>query len=129
MPATSARKSPGSATTAPISMPSSRWFLLPGSFVAWHASGELAVDPSNASSSMLLDVESADWSQEACAAFQIDSESLAPVRPASTVLGPVSPWLREAAGLDPSTQVVLGSGDEMAATLGAGVVDPARSAT
>jgi xylulokinase len=50
--------------------------------------------------------------------------SLAPVRPASTVLGPVSPWLREAAGLDPSTQVVLGSGDEMAATLGAGVVDP-----
>ena len=102
----------------------SRWFLLPGSFVAWHASGELAVDPSNASSSMLLDVESADWSQEACAAFQIDSESLAPVRPASTVLGPVSPWLRQAAGLDPSTQVVLGSGDEMAATLGAGVVDP-----
>ena len=33
-----------------------RWFLLPGSFVAWRASGELAVDPSNASSSMLLDV-------------------------------------------------------------------------
>ena len=34
-----------------------RWFLLPGSFVAWHASGEPAVDPSNASSTMLLDVE------------------------------------------------------------------------
>jgi xylulokinase len=29
-----------------------RWFLLPGSFVAWHASGEVAVDPSNASSPM-----------------------------------------------------------------------------
>ena len=101
-----------------------RWFLLPGSFVAWHASGELAVDPSNASSTMLLDVESGEWSQEACEAFDIDVASLAPVREAHTVLGPVAPWLRDAAGLDPSTQVVLGCGDDMAATLGAGVVEP-----
>jgi xylulokinase len=102
----------------------SRWFLLPGSFVAWHASAELAVDPTNASSTMLLDVENGGWSKEACEAFQIEPETLAPVRPANTVLGPASPWLREAAGLDSSTQVVLGSGDEMAATLGAGVVAP-----
>ena len=101
-----------------------RWFLLPGSFVAWHASGELAVDPSNASSSMLLDVGSGDWSPEACDAFQVDSGSLAEIQPAHAVLGPVAPWLREAAGLDPATQVVLGCGDDMAATLGAGVVEP-----
>src|SRR5689334_1750619 len=101
-----------------------RWFLLPGSFVAWRASGEVAVDHSNASSSMLLDVESGDWCDEACAAFGIDPGSLAPVRPADSVLGPVAPWLREAAGLDASTLVVLGCGDEMAATLGAGVVEP-----
>ena len=101
-----------------------RWFLLPGSFVAWHASGEVAVDPSNASSSMLLDLECGDWSSEACDAFDVDIGSLAPVRPAHTVLGPVSPWLREAASLDASTHVVLGCGDDMAATLGAGVVEP-----
>ena len=35
----------------------------------------------------------------------------------------VAPWLREAAGLGRDTLVVLGCGDEMAATLGAGVVD------
>lgn len=98
--------------------------LLPGSFVALHASGELAVDPSNASSSMLLGVEDGDWSDEACMAFGIDRRKLAPVAPADTVLGPVSPWLREAAGLDPGTLVVLGCGDEMAATLGAGVIEP-----
>lgn len=102
----------------------SRWFLLPGSFVAWHASGELAVDPSNASSSMLLDVGSGDWSPEACDAFRVDPVSLAPIHAAHTVLGPVAPWLRDVAGLDSSTQVVLGCGDEMAATLGAGVVEP-----
>jgi xylulokinase len=100
------------------------WFLLPGSFVAWHASGELAVDPSNASSSMLLDVGTGDWSPEACDAFQVDPGMLPDVRPAHAVLGPVAPWLRDAAGLDPSTQVVLGCGDDMAATLGASVVEP-----
>jgi xylulokinase len=101
-----------------------RWFLLPGSFVAWRAAGELAVDPSNASSSMLLETATRSWSGEACAAFGIEPERLAPIWPAHQVLGPVSPWLRSAAGLDASTVVVLGCGDEMAATLGAGVVDP-----
>lgn len=111
-------------TNRPREHASARWFLLPGSFVAWHASGELAVDPSNASSSMLLDVHGDGWSDQVCSAFDIDPGSLAPVRPADTVLGPVAPWLREVAGLDAATQVVLGCGDEMAATLGAGVVDP-----
>ncbi len=101
-----------------------RWFLLPGSFVAWRACGVLAVDPSNASSSMLLDVGTGDWSTEACAAFAIDPGSLAPVLRSDTALGTVAPWLVDAAGLDPATLVVLGAGDEMAATLGAGVVDP-----
>lgn len=101
-----------------------RWFLLPGSFVAWRACGELAVDPSNASSSMLLDVQTGDWSPEACDAFGVDPASLAPVRPSHQPLGVVAPWLRDAAGLDPATVVVLGCGDEMAATLGAGVVEP-----
>ena len=101
-----------------------RWFLLPGSFVAWRAAGELAVDPSNASSSMLFDLAGHGWCAEACAAFEIDPEMLAPISPAHRVLGPVAPWLRNAAGLDASTLVVLGCGDEMAATLGAGVIDP-----
>jgi xylulokinase len=101
-----------------------RWFLLPGSFVAWRASGEPAVDPSNASSSMLLDIDTGDWSRELCDAFGIDPASLAPVHPPHQALGPVAPWLRDAAGLDPTTRVVLGCGDEMAGTLGAGVIDP-----
>jgi xylulokinase len=101
-----------------------RWFLLPGSYVAWRAAGELAVDPSNASSSMLLDLRTGGWCEEACDAFEIEPDRLVPIRPAHEVLGTVAPWLRDQAGLDPSTLVVLGCGDEMAATLGAGVIDP-----
>ena len=99
-------------------------FLLPGSWVAWRASGVLAVDPSNASSTGLLDPRARAWSPEACDAYRVDVDKLAPVVPAHAPLGPIAPWLRDATGLDAETLVVMGCGDEMAATLGAGVVEP-----
>lgn len=99
-------------------------YLLPGSWVAYQASGELAVDPSNASSTGLLDPRRMAWCEESCAAFAVDPDRLAPIRPAHAVLGPIAPWLREATGLHATTEVVLGAGDEMAAVLGAGVVEP-----
>jgi xylulokinase len=101
-----------------------RRYLLPGAYVAFKASGVLATDPSNASSTMLLDVRSRTWSAELCAAFEVDQDRLPPILAPQSVLGPVAPWLREAAGLSPSTMIVLGCGDEMAGTLGAGVVEP-----
>jgi xylulokinase len=99
-------------------------FLLPGSWVAWRASGVMGVDPSNASSTGLLDPRSREWASEACAAFEVDPDRLAPVVRPDAVLGPVAAWLREATGLPAETLVVMGAGDEMAATLGAGVVEP-----
>ncbi|HEX6027152.1 MAG TPA: FGGY family carbohydrate kinase [Solirubrobacter sp.] len=100
------------------------WLLLPGSYVAWRASGVLAVDPSNASSTGLLDPRTRAWAPAACEAYGVDAAKLAPVLPAHAPLGPIAPWLRDATGLSPDTLVVLGCGDEMAATLGAGVVEP-----
>jgi xylulokinase len=99
-------------------------FAPPGSWAAWRASGTLAVDPSNASSFGVLDPRAREWSAEACAAFGVDVARLPRVARADHVLGPVLPWLREATGLAEGTLVVLGAGDEMAATLGAGVVEP-----
>jgi xylulokinase len=99
-------------------------FALPGAWVAWKASGVLAVDPSNASSTGLLDPRTRAWSLEACAALDVEVARLPAVREAHAVLGPVAPWLAAATGLSPDTLVVLGCGDEMAATLGAGVVEP-----
>jgi xylulokinase len=99
-------------------------FVPPGAWVAWQVSGSLAVDPSNASSFSLLDPRRREWSSEACDAFGVDVARLAPVARADTVLGPVREWLCSATGLASSVQVVLGAGDEMAATLGAGVASP-----
>jgi xylulokinase len=99
-------------------------YLLPGAYVAYKASGVMAIDPSNASSTMLLDVRSRTWSDEACNAFDVDPARLPPILAPHSVLGPLAPWLREESGLSASTMVVLGCGDEMAGTLGAGVVEP-----
>ena len=112
------------ARHAPAAHRAAEAFLLPGSWVAWRASGALAVDPSNASSMGLLDPRTREWAPEACATFEVDPGRLAPVRRPDAVLGPILGWLQEATGLDAGTLVVLGAGDEMAATLGAGVVEP-----
>ena len=99
-------------------------YLLPGSWVAYQAAGEIAVDPTNASSTGLLDSRALAWCDEACEAFDVDPDRLGALAPSDTVLGPLAPWLREATGLAAATQVVLGAGDEMAAVLGAGVIEP-----
>lgn len=99
-------------------------FLLPCSYVAHALTGEYAVDYSNASSTLLMDVQTRAWSAELCAAFDIDPARLAPIVPASQVIGTLRPEAAERLGLSPRTAVIAGSGDEHAACLGAGVVGP-----
>jgi xylulokinase len=98
--------------------------LLPASYVAFALTGELGVDYSNASSTMLMDVRNRTWSQRMCDAFEIPMDLLAPVYPATHVLGTLKHEVAELLGLSTSTKVILGSGDEHAACLGAGVTKP-----
>jgi len=99
-------------------------FLLPGSFVANWLTGQLAVDYSNASSTLLMDVRTKEWSPELCRLFEIPIDRLVPIHPATAVLGGLLPDIAQTLGLSPHTRVVLGCGDEHAACLGAGVVEP-----
>lgn len=99
-------------------------FLLPGSYVGYHLTGEMAVDYSNASSTLLMDVRRREWSPELCARFDIPTNRLAPIRPATDVLGRLRPASAAQLGLSAQTLVTVGSGDEHAACLGAGVVRP-----
>lgn len=101
-----------------------RNFLLPGSYVAYALTGELAVDYSNASSTLLMDVRSREWSPELCELFNISSDSLVEIKPSTSVIGTLIPSIADDLGLLPDTLLVLGSGDEHAACLGAGVIMP-----
>jgi xylulokinase len=98
------------------------YFLLPGSYLAYFLTGEVAVDYSNASSSLLFDVRAKTWSATMCAAFAIDPTRLARLEAATQPIGTLRPAVADALGLRANTLVVVGCGDEHAACLGAGVV-------
>jgi xylulokinase len=99
-------------------------FLLPGSYLAYYLTGELAGDYANASSTLLFDVRARAWSPEMCHLFGVELARLAPVHPATARLGTLRLAVAESLGLRAETAVVVGSGDEHAACLGAGVVRP-----
>jgi xylulokinase len=96
----------------------------PGSYVLRHVCGELAVDYSNASSLALLDPRTRAWSSEVLEATGVDEAMLPRLGAGTEPMGPITDAFAEASGLDPSTVVAIGCGDEMAATLGAGVFEP-----
>jgi xylulokinase len=99
-------------------------FLLPGSYMAYALTGELGVDYSNASSTLLLDVHTKTWSAIMGSAFDIDLNRLAPLGAATATLGMLRPNMAESLGLNAETLVMIGCGDEHAACLGAGVTRP-----
>jgi len=98
--------------------------MSPGSYALHHATGVLAVDPSNASSLALLDPRTKTWSTEALDATGIDPSMLPELGDATKAVGTVTSGFAEASGLSADTVVAIGCGDEMAATLGAGVFEP-----
>jgi xylulokinase len=96
----------------------------PGSYVLREAAGVLAVDWSNASSLALLDPRTRTWSAPILEAAGIDAKMLPELAAGTQPVGQITTSFAEATGLSPDTLVVVGCGDEMAATLGAGVYAP-----
>ncbi len=98
--------------------------LLPGSaLVAW-LTGERVLDHANASSTLLYDVTTQAWSPRMLDATSLDAERLGSIEAAATVVGAIRPGQAAAIGLTPSTRVVVGTGDEHGASLGAGGIRP-----
>jgi xylulokinase len=96
----------------------------PGSYVLREAAGVLAVDYSNASSLALLDPRTRTWSEPILGAVGIDPAMLPELAAGTQPVGGVTRAFAGATGLSPETVVTVGCGDEMAATLGAGVFAP-----
>lgn len=100
------------------------FLFTPGTFVLREIAGPVAVDYSNASSMALLDPRSRKWSPEVLEALDVSESMLPEVVAATEPISTITAAFAESTGLDPSTLVAVGCGDEMAATLGAGVFEP-----
>ena len=98
--------------------------MSPGTYVLREVAGAVAVDPSNASSLALLDPRTRRWSSEVLSVVDLSEQLLPEVVDATNPISTITASFAEATGLDPSTIVAVGCGDEMAATLGAGVFEP-----
>ena len=84
--------------------------------------GVLAQDHANASSSLVYDVTAGRWSDALLEAAGLDEALLPPIRRSDEVAGELLPSAAELLGLSPGCRVIVGTGDEHAATLGAGAV-------
>lgn len=101
-----------------------RWLAPVGGYLTGWLSGEMAQDHANASSTLLYELETRSWSDELVAAAGLDAEALPPIRSAVDVLGPLRPAAAADLGLTTECRVVVGTGDDHAAALGAGAVLP-----
>ncbi|HAW1594264.1 TPA: autoinducer-2 kinase [Escherichia coli] len=97
-------------------------------WLAYMLSGELAVDPSNAGTTGLLDLTTRDWKPALLDMAGLCADILSPVKETGTLLGVVSSQAAELCGLKAGTPVVVGGGDVQLGCLGLGVVRPAQTA-
>ncbi len=96
-------------------------FHQPVSYLVARLTGAHVLDPSHASTTMLYDLAAGAWSRELCDAFDIDARELPEIRPATAIAGALA---RSVAGIPAGTPVAVGTGDDFATPLGAGVAAP-----
>ncbi len=99
-------------------------FMPPASFIVYMLTRQCVVDYSNASSTMLFDVRSRQWSPRLLRSMQIQADLLPDLKRATEIVGHLTPDAARFLGLCTDTLVVVGCGDEHASCVGAGVIEP-----
>jgi len=92
-------------------------------YVANKLTGARTTDPTQATTTGLMDIVTRDWSQPVLDAAGLDRALLPGIVAADAIIGTVMPGL----GLPEGTPVVNGCGDAGAATLGAGVSEAGQA--
>jgi xylulokinase len=101
-----------------------RWLASVGAHLNGWLTGEVVHDHAHASSTLLYDLAARSWSSQLVESAGLDAGRLPPIRAATEVIGTLRPEAAEALDLDPGCRVAVGTGDDHAAALGAGALDP-----
>lgn len=106
-------------------------FVVPGAYVAGRLAGlgveDAFIDRTYLHFTNLADTESCVWSEELLVEFDVDRRLLPDIVDPLDIVGTVGEEAARASGLPVGTPVVAGAGDQAAASLGAGVVDPGQA--
>ena len=98
--------------------------LMPKDFINLRLTGEVAMDPGDASCSFLMDPRTGAWSPKMVAALGLDTGKLPPIRDGLEILGQVTNAAAVATGLLAGTPVLVGGADYPMALFGSGVCRP-----
>ncbi len=98
--------------------------LLPKDYVRLRLTGEYATDASDAAGTLLLGIQSRDWSREILDALEIPHEWMPRVYEGPENTGALRENVAEELGLPPNIAVAAGGGDNAAAAVGTGIVGP-----
>ena len=101
-----------------------RQVLLPKDYLRYRLTGDYATDRAGAGGTLMLDLETRDWSGELLDAFDIPHGWLPPTHEGTEVTGRISADAAELTGLAAGTPVVGGGGDQAAGAVGVGAVKP-----
>ena len=100
---------------------------LPKDFIALALTGVFATDVGEGSGTMLFDNERRDWNERTIGALGIDRGVLPRAHESGAIVGEVTAWAAAETGLPQGTPLAIGSGDNQAAAVGAGVVTPGEA--
>lgn len=101
-----------------------RTFLLPKDYVRYRMTGKLAMDYSDATGTVLLDVVKGEWCKDICETFHIPISICPPLIRSVDLAGHVTPNYAEFSGLTVGTKVFGGAADNAAGAVGAGILQP-----
>lgn len=101
-----------------------RQVLLPKDYLRYKLTGDYATDRAGAGGTLLLDLQTRDWSAELLGAFDIPRDWLPPTHEGTETTGVISAEAAEWTGLSAGTPVVGGGGDQAAGAVGVGAVTP-----
>ncbi|MGC6404903.1 autoinducer-2 kinase [Bisgaard Taxon 45] len=97
-------------------------------WLAFMLSGELAVEPSNAGTTGMLNLQTRQWSPELLEMAGLNAQILPTVKETGEMLGKVTALVAQQTGLHAGTPVVVGGGDVQLGCLGLGITEPSQAA-
>ena len=97
-------------------------FLIAKDYIVARLTGEFGTDHSDASMTLVFDINRLEWSEELVDALGLDMEKLPGLSSSTTIVSKILPGIANELGLSRETLVVRGGGDGACSCLGAGVV-------
>ena len=110
----------------PASYRAARWALQPKDWLRLRLTGEAAAEPSDASATLLYDLEADDWAWPVVEGLGLRAGLLAPLVPSGAVAGTLGEGAALSLGLPAGIPVAAGAGDTPAAALGTGLLEEGR---